>query len=152
MDYEPIDHKDRPGEYRSEVRLSVFHRVGSTGANVTSRQQIVGGWAVNRVDLRGGKHGKPILYRLRADGQAIIEMEARPPSTRNEWRLNGDGTFSLMVWCEALPEDGLPLPTLEEIRMHAAALENGKLLLWNGDGSLVMLLSRAAGDGVSGAD
>jgi hypothetical protein len=151
-DYDPVDHKDTPGEYRSAVRSGVFKRVGEVGTGLTSREQLIGDWTARFVGMHGETLGKPIVYRLRPDGQAIIEMEGQPPSTRNEWRLNADGTFSLMVWCDAMPKYGLLEPTLEEGRMHAVALESGSFVLWNGDGSLVILLSRSAGGGGPAAD
>jgi hypothetical protein len=141
-EYDPVDHKDAPGDYRSAVRSGVFQRVGAAGAAVLSREQIVGDWTVSFVGVHGEKRGKPTVYRFRPDGQAIIEMEGQPPSTRNEWRLNVDGTFSLMVWCDAMPKYGLLEPGLEEDRMHLAVIEGGSLVLWNGDGSLVKMLSR----------
>jgi hypothetical protein len=152
MAAEPIDHKDRPGTYRSEVRSAVFQRVGAAGSRISSREQIVGDWGVNFVGRHGEKLGKQTVYRFRPDGQAVIEMEGQPPSTRNEWRLNADGSFSLMLWYDATPKYGILEAGREELRLHPAILEGGNVVLWNGDGSLVKLLCCQAGEGISGAD
>jgi hypothetical protein len=116
---------------------------------VTSVEQIAGDWVMTFVGMHGEKRGKPTVYRFRQSGHAIIQVEGQPASTRNEWRLNANGTFSLMIWCDAMPKYGLLEPTREEARMHAAVLNGGDIVLWNGDGSLVKLLSRLAAGGVS---
>lgn len=137
----PIDHKDEPGEYRSRVRTGVFTRVGCPGLPVASRDQLVGSWDVAFVGL-GPAPTPMFVYHLRGDGTAAIEMagQAEPPSAA-EWRLNADGTFSLLRWCPADPEFGMPEPQLDEDRRHLAALADGRLVMWNGDGSSVLLLS-----------
>jgi hypothetical protein len=68
-------------------------------------------------------------------------MHGLAPSTENEWRLNEDGSFSMFVWVAAMTEYEPPDPTHEEVRMHVAALTDRRIVLWNGDGSLVKLLS-----------
>jgi hypothetical protein len=78
-------------------------------------------------------------------------MTGQPPSTENEWRLNEDGSFSMLVWIAAMPEYGLPDPSHEEQRMHLAELPDGRFVLWNGDGSRVELLTPMQKDGDSAA-
>jgi hypothetical protein len=84
------------------------------------------------------------VYRLRPDGTAVVEMAEQPPSA-GEWRLNLDGTFGLLRWCPPIPEYGITEPQFDEDRRHLAALADGRLVAWNGDGSSVLLLSPRMG-------
>ncbi len=152
MEPVPVDHKDKPGKYRQQVRAGVFSRVGAQGRPVASREPLVGDWAVSFVGLHGEKLEQRFVYRLKPDGSAVIEMNPEPPSTENKWRLNEDGSFSMLVWVAAMPEYGLPDPCHEEERMHLAALPHGRFVLWNGDGSLVELLSPLPDGGNAAAD
>jgi hypothetical protein len=137
----PVDHKDEPGEYRQQVRAAVFDRAGVQGRPVASRDELVGDWLVSFVGSHGTSPKPTLVYRLRSDGGAVIERDGEPPSAENQWRLNDDGSFSLLVCTAAMPEHELPEPTHEERRMHAAVLPGQCIVLWNGDGSLVELLS-----------
>ena len=152
MDDAPVDHKDKPGEYRQRVRAGVLGRVGAQGSAVTSREKLVGDWLVSFVGFQGQEPKQAFVYRLTADGKAVVEMTGQPPSTENQWRLNDDGSFSMLVSVAAMPEYGLPDPTHEEERMHLAALPDGRLVLWNGDGSLVKLLSPLQKDSHAAAE
>lgn len=144
MEPAPIDHKDAPGEYRQLVRAGVFARVGGSGRAVADRGELIGDWDVAFVGPAGGESEPAFVYRLRPDGGATLEMAGQPPSA-GEWRLNPDGTFSLLMWCPADPEFGMPEPQLDEDRRHLAALPHGRLVAWNGDGSSVLLLSPRQG-------
>jgi hypothetical protein len=152
MEIGPVDHKDRPGDYRQLVRAAVFSRVGAEGIAVASREKLVGDWLVSFVGLQGEKLKQVFVYRLKPDGKATIEMTGQPPSTENKWRLNKDGSFSMLHWTAAMPDYGLPDPTHEEVRMHLAALPERRFVLWNGDSSIVELLSPLQNNGGSAAD
>jgi hypothetical protein len=137
----PIDHKDEPGAYRSQVRAAVFTRIGCAGLSVASRGQLTGSWDVAVVGL--GPAPAPIFaYHLREDGKAAIERVGQlgPPST-GEWQPNPDGTFSMLTSCPLDPEFGIDESSSDEDRRHVAALPDGRLVIWNGDGSMVLLLS-----------
>jgi hypothetical protein len=152
MEDAPVDHKDTPGGYRQQVRANVLGRVGAQSSAVTSREKLVGDWLVSFVGFQGQEPKQALVYRLTSDGKAAVEMTGQPPSKEDEWRLNDDGSFSMLVWVAAMPEYGLPDPTHEEQRMHLAALPDGRLVLWNGDGSLVKLLSPLQKDGRAAAE
>ena len=138
----PIDHKDEPGEYRAQVRAAVFGRVGGTGQPVTSEEQLVGSWDVVVVGPAGPLPGPAFVYRLGGEGDSVVEVvgQSEKPSA-GEWRLNPDATFSLLTWCPPDPEFGIDDPQLDEDRRHVAALADGRVVMWNGDGSLVLLLA-----------
>jgi hypothetical protein len=141
----PIDHKDEPGDYRQKVREEVEKRVGMPAQPVGSRDELLASWNV-AIDTSFGKlPPEPrFVYHLRPDGTCVIEttVEGRTLQDTGKWRLNGDGTFSLLTLCPAAPEFGIDQPQLDEDRRHVAALADGRLVMWNGDGSLLLVLSR----------
>ncbi len=138
----PIDHKDEAGEYRAQVRAAVFGRAGETGQPVTSREQLVGSWDAVVVGLAGPLPVPAFVYRLGGGGDSVVEVvgQSGTPSA-GEWRLNPDATFSLLTWCPPQPEYGIDDPQLDEDRRHVAALADGRVVMWNGDGSLVLMLA-----------
>jgi hypothetical protein len=133
----PVDNKDKPGEYRERVRQDVFRRVGAIGAPITSAQQVVGDWAVHSIGVRGERRVAGFSLRLEPNGHAVIAHPQRSPSPHDEWRVNQDGSFSLIEWCPPMPQYGITEPQLEEIRRHAAVLPDGSVVIWNGDASVV---------------
>jgi hypothetical protein len=147
MDNEPlpVDHKDEPGDYRQQVREGVEKRVGMRGQPVTGPDELVGSWDVAADTSLGELPPKPMfVYHLHTDGSSVVETTAGDRMHRNtgEWRLNSDGTFSLLTWCPPDPEFGIDKPQLDEERNFVAALADGRLVMWNGDGSLLLVLSR----------
>jgi hypothetical protein len=144
----PIDHKDEPGDYRQKVREGVEKRVGMRGQPITRPDELVGSWDVAADTSFGELPPKPMfVYHLRADGSSIVETTVGGGTggthrDTGEWRLNRDGTFSLLTWCPPAPEFGIDEPQLEEDRRHVAALADGRLVMWNGDGSSLLVLSR----------
>ncbi|MGC1276093.1 MAG: hypothetical protein WBC44_20510 [Planctomycetaceae bacterium] len=137
----PIDHKDEVGDYRHRVREYVFERAGGTGHPVSDPAELVGEWDVTFLGV--GQSGVlALVYHLRADGSATVEpSDGSWPASSDEWRLNQDGTFSLLTWCPADPDYGIDEPQLDEDRRHLAALADGRLVTWNGDGSSAFLLT-----------
>jgi hypothetical protein len=138
----PIDHKDEAGVYRAQVRAAVFGRLGGTGQPVTSQEQLVGSWDVVVVGPAGPLPGPTFVYRLGGDGNSVVEVVGQSGTlSAGEWRLNPDATFSLLTWCPPEPEFGIDDPQLDEDRRYVAALADGRVVMWNGDGSLVLLLA-----------
>jgi hypothetical protein len=130
MNQEPraIDSKDEPGQYRDQVRAGVLKRVGMSGQPVTSRDDMVGTWDVG-IDTSFGKlpPEPTFVYHLEADGGCVIDTMVGTNTLQNSgtWRLHDDGTL-----------------TLDQSRYFLLALADGRRVLWNGDGSLLLVLSR----------
>ena len=147
MDKEPraIDPKDEPGEYRDRVREAVGKRVGVQGQPVTSRDELVGSWEVAADTSFGKLPPEPVfVYHLRADGSCVIETAAGGRTHRDtgRWRLNDDGTFTLRTDCPPDPSTpGLEHGAVDESRYFLLGLPDGRRVLWNGDGSLLLVLS-----------
>jgi hypothetical protein len=147
MDNEPsaIDHKDEPGEYRARVREGVLRRVGMEGQPLTSRDQLVGSWDVAADTSMGKLPPEPMaVYHLRPNGSCLIETTIRGRTHRDsgKWRLNGDGTFTLLMDCAPDPSTpGLEQGAVDASRYFILGLPDGRHVLWNGDGSLLLVLS-----------
>ena len=135
----PIDHKDEPGDYRRGVREYVIQRTGASGSPVADRRELVGEWIGTALST-----GRALFaYGFRDDETATFgSADGTWPSAEGEWRLNRDGTLSLLEPCAADAEFGIEDSQLVEERRHLAALDDGRLVTWNGDGSLVIVLSR----------
>jgi hypothetical protein len=137
----PIDMKDIPGPYRDEVRAAVLGRLGG-GGPLARPEELTGSWDVAFDRSLGGATQPAFVYHLRPDGTSEVEVaggEVGP--TTGHWSLNPDGTFSLMTWCPPLPEVAIPEWGMEEARFHLAGLADGRRVIWDGDGSLVLVLS-----------
>ena len=147
MNKEPpaIDHMDEPGEYRNRVREGVLKRVGVQGQPVTSRDELVGSWDVAADTSFGKLPPDPMfVYHLRDDGSCVIETTVGGQRHRDtgKWRLNGDGTFTLLTDCPPDPSTpGLEQGAVDESRYFLLGLSDGRRVLWNGDGSLLLVLS-----------
>jgi hypothetical protein len=147
MNKEPpaIDHKDEPGEYRDQVRKGVLKRVGMPGHRIASRDELVGSWDVAADTSFGKRPPEPLLvYHLRADGSCIIETNAGGQAHRDtgRWRLNDDGTLTLLTDCMPDPSTpGLEHGAVDESRYFLLGLSDGRRVLWNGDSSLLLVLS-----------
>jgi hypothetical protein len=140
-----IDHMDEPGEYRARVREAVLKRLGTEGAPVAGREAMVGSWDVAFAASFGKLPPEPrCVYHLRADGGCTIETAAAGHTHRDtgRWRLNADGTFTLLIDCRPDPSTpGLERGGVDESRYFLLGLADGRRVMWNGDGSLLLVLS-----------
>jgi hypothetical protein len=131
---------DAPAACSDEVRTAVLGRFGS-GAPLARAEELVGAWDV--AFGRSQAAAPAFVYRLRDDGTSEVEVvDGAVGPTAGHWSLNYDGTFSLLTWCAPMPELGVPDWGMDEARFHLAALPDGRRVIWNGDGSQVLVLSR----------
>jgi len=142
----PIDHKDELGEYRDKVRGGVVKRVGMDGQPTSSGDTLVGSWDVAADTSFGKLPPVPLFaYHLEADGSCVIETTTGAGTHRDtgKWRLNEDGTLTLLINCLPDPDTlGLEQGAVDESRYFLLGLRDGRRVLWNGDGSLLLVLSR----------
>jgi hypothetical protein len=131
---------DATGQFQDGVRAAVLGRFGG-GGPLTRAEELVGTWDVA---FERSAAGEPaFVYHLRDDGTSEVEVAGggAGPSV-GHWSLNPDGTFSLLTWCPPLPEVAIPEWGMEEARFHLAGLPDGRRVVWNDDGSRVLVLSR----------
>lgn len=138
-DFTPVDHKDSDPEYRRAVRAAVESVVGSTLTDVTEPATLFGHW---RQAFAAFPDQDPQNYEYRADGTLVSPYD-QPGNPPNEWRLVANQCVQL-TWCEPMPDYGMPEGTYEETRYHCAKSDDGKIVLWNGDGSIIITLSPIA--------
>jgi hypothetical protein len=140
-----IDHMDEAGAYRDKVREGVVKRVGMQGQPITGRDELVGSWDVALDTSFGKEPPEPrFVYHLRVDGSCVFEtaVVGRTHRDTGKWRLNGDGTLSLLIDCPPDPSTpGLEQGAVDESRYFVLGLPDGRRVLWNGDGSLLFVLA-----------
>ena len=136
-DFRPIDHKDSDAQYAALVREGVARRAGCELLDGMDPLFLVGRWA-SSIDYG---HNDSFDHEFRADGTSEMPMAYKGP-TPNTWRIVGDH-FVDHSWSPPVPEYGInePMDGIECYR--CAALSDGRFAYWNGDGSLVVFLTRA---------
>lgn len=137
--FRPIDHKDSDPEYAALVRGDVAKRAGCDLLDTVDPTAIVGRWR-SSIDYR---HKESFDHDFRADGTCSTPISFLGP-TPNTWRIDGDH-FIKHSWCPPAPEYGIhePMDNIETYR--CALLSDGRFAYWNGDGSLVVFLTRVGG-------
>ena len=137
--FRPIDHKDSDAEYSALVRGSVAKRAGCELLDSFDHAALVGRWK-SSIDYR---HNETYDYDFRADGTYSMPISFSGP-TPNTWRIDGDH-FIEHSWCPPAPEYGIhdPMDNVETYR--CSMLSDGRFAYWNGDGSLVVFLTRIDG-------
>ena len=144
----PIDEKDEPGKYRAGVRHSIEQRFG-VGTRLSDSSAMVGNWDASFDRSYAQLPPKPFcIYEFQKNGKCTIGVVggAIPPG-EGTWRVNPDGTFTIL---HVVPPDptvtGLENGAIEEVRQHAMLLSDGRCVLWNGDASVVQVLTKVAGE------
>ena len=139
-----IDHKDEAGEYRDSVRDTVLSQFSIPCSIVTNREEMVGTW---RWRASIPPVGEVVTeYRFLPTGRFTSKMSRQPQqvsSDKNKWELNQDGTFSLHYWFDADHSTVVGRAGFEESRYYLRALADGRRVLWNCDGSVVLILEQA---------
>ena len=138
-DFRPIDHKDSDPEYAALVRRGVVQHAGCELLDDVDPQILVGRW-VSSIDY---KHDEDYDHEFKADGTSDMPIAYKGPSP-NTWRIDGDH-FIDHSWSPPAPEYGIdePMDGIECYR--CAVLSDGRFAYWNGDGSLVVFLTRTDG-------
>ena len=138
-----IDHKDQPGEYRAAVFAEVQRRLSFRGETPADPAFFLGDW-VCRFARDSSEQSPPHCYRsFFPDGTAPARAADGAWSTPKDcWKLNEDRSFSLWSYVEAMPEYGIEQPTYSEDCYHVLMKNGEEFVLFNGDGSLVMVYAR----------
>src|SRR5687768_7657785 len=106
-------------KYRKQVRGSVEERLGARGRSVRDRAEMVGRWRADFDESLIRRRTKPsFIYTFRDDGSALVEGPGGKDRSHGRWRLNKNGSFSLILEIEPDPEYGIEPGTTEEFRYH----------------------------------
>lgn len=130
--FEPIDHKDSDADYRRDVRQAVESQYGELKPT-PSRSELVGSW----IHSLYSNDGTP--YRLHEDGTVSCQFDS-DTGPKGRWSFEDD-RFTSQTWCEPTPEYGLDEGAWDEAVYHCMMTGKGTVVLWNGDGSLIMTLT-----------
>lgn len=138
-----IDHKDEPGEYRDAVFAEVQRLLGFTGSKPNDVNVFLGDWKCSMKPYLEG-HSEPKYYqRFLSNGSAPVKAcDGSYDNPKDKWKFNDDKSFSLCTYVEAMPEYGIEKPTYQEDCYHALIKDKNEFILFNGDGSLILLYKR----------
>lgn len=67
-----------------------------------------------------------------------LSAHSRP----GEWKFES-GIYSQTTWVSPMPEYGMHEASWNEEAYHCAQTADGRIVYWNGDGSLVVTLTKA---------
>ena len=146
-----IDHKDKPGEYRDQVFAYVRTKVGFEGRKPMGVSDFVGDWQYWMFDPFKEDQGAPYAFQsFTADWRAPLRAADRSfENPQDRWKLNEDMSLSQWSYIDPMPDYGIDEPTYSEDRFHALVNGDDQFVLFNGDGSIIMLyerISKRSGD------
>ncbi|WP_417737232.1 hypothetical protein [Rosistilla oblonga] len=121
-EHTPVDHKDDSADYRTQVWDAVQQRVGSALTPVASDANFAGVWDVY-FDMFGNRQP---MFRYDFKSAATVEIVSLQGNDQtpqpDQYVVKREGQLSI---CGE--------------SYHAATTENGELVLFNGDSSLVLI-------------
>jgi hypothetical protein len=135
-DFKPIDHKDSDAEYRANVRKGIELSLGTT-LTVASTDALIGDWE------RTAAHrpSQPALrFTYFADGTFRSPYDSKE-APRRRWKI-ADGVYTELAWEEPMPEHDIHEGSWTPEEFHCAVTSTGSIAIWNGDGSMLLLLTR----------
>jgi hypothetical protein len=139
-DFTPIDHKDSDREYRAAVREGIETLLGSKLRSLDSPDTLIGDWNRSFPHL---PNGEPQRFTYLPDGTFLSPYDSAD-SPFGKWEVR-NGTYIETTWCEPMPEYGIEDGTWNPETYHCAATDTGAVALWNGDGSMLLLLTKRFG-------
>jgi hypothetical protein len=121
----PVDHKDDSAEYRTQVWDAVQQRVGSELTPISADAEFNGVWDVD-FDMFGNRQP---MFRYDFKSGTTVEIVSlhgndQTPQT-DKYNVNREGQM-----------------VMSGETYHAATTENGDLVLFNGDSSLVLIATK----------
>lgn len=142
---QPIDHKDEPGEHREGVFTYVRQTVGYTGSTPVGPDYFLGDWVWGFLVPGSYDQFTPFARKsFDADGSAPGKaLDGSSESPNDRWVLNEDMSFSEWTYVDPMPEYGHDKPTMQEDRYHVLIKDADEFVLFNGDGSIVMIYRKA---------
>ncbi len=135
-DFRPIDHKDSDPKYAALVRQHVAQQAGCGLLDYLDPQFLVGRWK-SSIDY-GHNEVHDHIFRENGTTEMPISFEGPTPNT---WKIDDDH-FVEYSWSPPAPEYGIDEPMDGYETYRCAALSDGRFAYWNGDGSLVVFLTR----------
>lgn len=140
----PIDNKDEPGQYRREVFEDVQAQLGFKGAPPTRAEAFLGDWLYRFHWRHDTRNTTPTARQsFQKDGYAPAKaLDGSFENPKDRWVLNEDMSLSIWSHVDAMPDYGIPEPTYSEDRYHVLLNGPDTFVLFNGDGSIIMIYER----------
>ena len=139
-----IDNKDKSAAHRTAVFEEVQRVLDFTGSPPSASEFFHGRWIYRfHVPYAAEQSANFAFQSFHADGAApIAAVDGSFNSPKDKWVLNDDGSFSCWSFVEPMPEYGITEATYSEDRYHVIVKNQDEFVLFNGDGSLIMVYLR----------
>jgi protein involved in sex pheromone biosynthesis len=133
-----VDHKDSDAEYAAHVRKFVGQHVDAELLPIDDAAFLVGRW---RSSLSHAVDQEFDLEHL-ADGTLRLAGEEPVENAEpDQWQFK-DGGYFQKTWVPPMPEYDIDEPSWNYEGYRCAQTADGRIVYWNGDGSLVVTLTR----------
>lgn len=146
-DPSPIDHENDAGSHRVLVFDEVQRSLDFKGETPTDRAFFIGNWTYR---FASQDNSPAFAYQsFRANGAAPAKaVDGSWDQQADRWAFNDDRSFSLLHYAEAMLEYDVEKPTYSEERFHVLLKGRDDFVLFNEDGSVIIIYARAksAGD------
>lgn len=134
-DFDPIDHKELDQEYVARVRGFVAKRVGSELLPIEDAAFWIGRWCSSL------KKKAQAEYNIEYLNDSTFKLSAAAADSKpGRWKLKGDAYFET-TWVPPMPEYGIEEESWNQEAYRCARAADGSIVYWNGDGSLVVILT-----------
>lgn len=136
--------KNAPWEYREAVYKKVQEVMKFTGQYPTGPDAFIGDW-VCTINPNSGDDVKPAYYQsFNQDGTAPTKaINGSWESSNDKWKYNQNNTLNLSKFVGSTQQFGMgQQPTYSEINYLALIKSPDELVLFNGDGTLILLFTR----------
>lgn len=139
-DFSPIDHKESDQEYAARVRGFVAKRVGTELLPIEDASFWIGRW---RSSL---KKKRQTEYDIEYLSDSTFRRSAAADSKPGRWQPKDD-VYIQTTWVPPMPEYGIETETWNQEAYRCARTEDGRIVYWNGDSSLVVVLTSVGKSG-----
>jgi hypothetical protein len=141
-DPSPIDHQQEPGSPSVLVFEEVRRSLDFKGVTPTDRAFFIGDWTYR---FTSQDNSPAFAYQsFLANGAAPAKaVDGTWDQKENRWEFNDDRSFSLLYYTQAMPEYGVEKSTYSEERFHVLLKSRDEFVLFNEDGSVIIIYARA---------
>jgi hypothetical protein len=134
--FAPVDHKESDADYVALVRDSVAKRLDTKLLPIEESVVLHGRW---RSSVTHAPNAEYDIEHLE-DGTLNFAGE-RKDAKPGKWALKSD-VYIQTTWVPPMPEYGIEEESWNQEAYRCALTADGRIVYWNGDGSLVVTLTK----------
>jgi hypothetical protein len=135
-DFTLIDHKESDAEYAALVRESVGKRLDAELLPIEDAAVLIGRWRSSVA------HVPDAEYDIEHLEDGTLKMPLEPKDAKpGKWALRS-GAYFQTTWVPPMPDYGIEEESWNQEAYRCAITGDGRIVYWNGDGSLVVTLTR----------